>query len=529
MQKFTYPQSDLDRGAALLYVLGSYWNKTFQAKDQIASYTEAIAAGANQLQIDLLETVAALSRFKIPVFHTENWYPITLHKNQLNLTKANLYHFDQPGLVFSPASGAAFDATQPTEFFMFNAPPKLASVAHIFDRVLFPTVDMVGDIDFKIDSANNAIIFTQNPFEIASIPHNPIYDKDGLLIDETITLWGFRANLDYQYVLQQFAYAVDVYLESSENAKKLVNAIFDALINGGASAAMLNAVLSAIFDVPVVRGEKETVELMSTDRRGVFIATDKEVYRFAAGSIPTVEVGQVVRKGDTLVDTFQVIDIHRGDIPTAFEALALDQNYTTACYYSDLIFENIEVPLRVDTARPDGYTYVDFPLAGFPADVRSFFDEIHHRGLRAIKPGPDPCKTPDLKKYGTLAHLLDRRQNPDSEPQALDLPATINPLQFLIKNVLRNHAFIVTVKLAGLGENKLPLYNIRHVRQLIPPHAGMFIVYNLNGLRDGINGDKMLLEDMSVFKGAAPLADSVSGNRVVDKGVIVRTVSGTCE
>ena len=529
MQLFTYPESDLDRGDSLLRVLGSYWSKTFQAPDQVSSYTQAIAAGAKQLQLELLETIAALSRFKIPVFHTENWHPIVLHSSQLNLSAASLYKFEQAGFTFDTGNSANFDSARPTNFFAFPAPSNMVGAGHIFDRVLFPTTDLVSGADFIVDSDDQVIIFTQNPFDIESLPKIPTYNSDGQLVNETIVLWAFRANFDYQYVFRQFAYAVNIQLKSGENAKALVNAVFDGLINGGASASILSAALSAIFDVPVVRSGGETVEVITTDRRGVLIATDKHVYRFAAGSMPTVALGQTLREGDTLVDTFDIIDIQRGEIPDDFLALAIDQNMTSACYYSDLIFENLEVPLRVDTEHRSGYTYVDFQLSGFPADVRNFFDEVHRRGIASIAPGPDQCTTPDLSKYGTLAHLLDLRKDPVGEPQADDLPATINPLQFLVKNILRNHTTIVTVKLAGLGRNKLDLYNIRHVRQLIPPYAGLFFVYNLNGLRDAVPGDDLTMEDMTVFRGMSPASDTIPVINVRDKGVIVRTVSGTCE
>ena len=588
MQLFTYPESDLDRGDSLLRVLGSYWSKTFQAPDQVSSYTQAIAAGAKQLQLELLETIAALSRFKIPVFHTENWHPIVLHSSQLNLSAASLYKFEQAGFTFDTGNSANFDSARPTNFFAFPAPSNMVGAGHIFDRVLFPTTDLVSGADFIVDSDDQVVIFTQNPFDIESLPKIPTYNSDGQLVNETIVLWAFRANFDYQYVFRQFAYAVNIQLKSGENAKALVNAVFDGLINGGASASILSAALSAIFDVPVVRSGGETVEVITTDRRGVLIATDKHVYRFAAGSMPTVALGQTLREGDTLVDTFDIIDIRRGEIPDDFLALAIDQNMTSACYYSDLIFENLEVPLRVDTNHPSGYTFVDFQLSGFPADVHYFFADMHARGMyydnqpipttkqnlekvlavdvrpySAVvitdkntyvgAPGIVPavrvaendtdrlalgtpvfarirsCDYTNFKKYGTLAHLLDLRKDPVGEPQADDLPATINPLQFLVKNILRNHTTIVTVKLAGLGRNKLDLYNIRHVRQLIPPYAGLFFVYNLNGLRDAVPGDDLTMEDMTVFRGMSPVSDTIPVINVRDKGVIVRTVSGTCE
>lgn len=528
MQTFSYPQSDLDRGTALLRVLGSYWDEVFEARDQLAAYTQAIAAGAQQTQLDLLEAIAALSRFDVPIFHTENWYPVTLHKSQLNTTDANFYKFSETVAEFSGELLLDFNAPRPTDFFTFPAPEKLAGAAHIFDRVLFPTISLVSGADFKVTEPG-IIVFTQNPFDLASIPRTPVYNENNELVDEVMTLWAFRAQLDYQYVFRQFSYAVNMQLESGENAKQLMNAVFDGLIAGGATVATLNAALSAVFDVPTTRTAGEIVETISTDRRGVFIATDKHVYRFAPGATPVVEVGNVLRERDALVDTFTIIELNRGELPSDFPALALDKNFTTACYQSDLIFENKEVPLTVRTNHPSGYTYVEFPIAGFPADVRNFFALVHERGVRSIAPLPDPCTTPNISKYGTLAHLLDRRTTPIGEPSASDLPPTINPLQFLVKNVLRNHAFIVIVKLAGLGEKRLPLYNIRHIRQLIPPYAGMFIVYNLNSLRDVIAGAENVQETLTIFKAATPVKDQVLPSHLKDKGAVIRVVSGTCE
>lgn len=529
MQTFTYPQSDLDRGTALLRVLGSYWNDTFQAQDQIASYTQAVAVGAQQTQLDFLEAVAALSRFDVPVFHTENWYPITLRKSQLNTTDSNFYKFDETGAAFSSELTLNFNAQRPADFFTFPAPAKLNDAVQILDRLLFPTLSLISGADFKIMPDAGVIVFTQNPFSVDAIPRTPVYDTNDNLVDEVITLWAFRASLDYQYVFRQFSYAVNMQLKSSESAKRLVNAVFDGLVAGGASVSTLNAALGAIFDVPTAREDGEIVEIITTDRRGVFIATDRHIYRFAAGSTPIVSVGDVLRESAALVDTFTIIELQRGELPSNFHALALDKNFTTACYQSDLIFENKEVPLTVRTDHPSGYTYVEFPIAGFPADVKNFFEVVHERGMQSIAPLPNPCTTPNTQKYGTLAQLLDRRKTPIGEPTAADLPATINPLQFLVKNVLRNHAYIVVVKLAGLGENSLPLYNIRHIRQLIPPYAGMFIVYNLNSLQDSIAGAETVSERLDVFKAAAGINDGVGAQYLRDKGAVIRLVSGTCE
>jgi hypothetical protein len=57
----------------------------------------------------------------------------------------------------------------------------------------------------------------------------------------------------------------------------------------------------------------------------------------------------------------------------------------------------------------------------------------------------------------------------------------------------------------------------------------MFIVYTLDGIRDVIAGESTLVEDLSLFKGIEPVAESVPEQFVRDKGVIIRSISGTCE
>lgn len=527
MQKFTYPQSDLDSGTDLLRVLGSFWARTFSGREQLRSYTTGIATGAAQIQRNLLETVAALSRFEVPIFHTENWYPLVLRKSQVNLTSANNYKFDSDNLQFALGPAVTFNSLASRDFYAFAAPAQLVDAAHIFDRLLFPTFALIGGVDFLVDTENQVIVFTQNPFDNENVIRSPVY-VDDVLTDEEITLWAFKADFDYQYVFRQFAYALGIQIRSTENGKEFVNAIFDGLLAGGASAGVFEAALSAVLDVPLVKEDGEIVEVVEIDGSGLLIVTSKHVYRFSRSALATVTVGQELNAGDRLVDALEIIDLNRGEVPDSLTALALDQGLTAACYYSDLIFENRDVPLRVNPNHPSGYTYVDFPLAGFPADVKHFFDELHIRGISQIQPPPE-CDKSRKRRTGTLAHILDRRTKPVGEPMADDLPANVNPLKFLAANVLRNHTFIAVIRISGLGENHLGLYNIRHIRQLLPPYAGVFLLYNLDGKRDVISGEFDVKTAVTQFKGAEPLSDSVAAELVSDRGVIVRTISGTCQ
>lgn len=530
MQTFTYPASDLDNVKTLLSSLGSFWARTYTGKDQLQSYVQGTAVTVAQTELNLLETVAALSRYDVPIFHTENWYPLVLKKSQTNRTPADTYRFDEAALQFDDGPTATFDGVATRDFYAFPAPDNFVSAGQIFDRLVFPNFSLIGGTDFVVDTLNSAIIFTTNPFELETVSRRPVYSAGDELVDEEITLWAFKAAFDYEYLFKQFAYAVNINIASSENAKALVNAVITGLLAGGASDRALYGALSAICDTPLVATDGETVELITLDNDGLIIATDKQAYRFSAAATPIVAIGDRLNAGDRLTNTFELVNLNRGTVPDMITALALDSGFTSGCYYSDLIFENKEVPLIVNTAHPSGYTHVSFPLAGFPHDLRRFFDELHDRGIAQIPQTPAECdKTGANRRLGTLAHILDRRAQPVGEPQADDLPATINPLKFLVENVLRNNSGIVFIRVSELGKNHLGLYNIRHIRQLLPPYAALFFVCQLSGVKDAISGPLNVNENISKFMGMTPLQDTVPVALVRDRGVVVRTLSGTCQ
>jgi hypothetical protein len=528
MQKFKYPESDLDRYRALLQVLGTFWSVTYTAKDQLRAFTQAIATGVKQNADNITEAAEALSRHDIQILHTENWLPITIKRSELNQTNFNEYKFDEDALAFNGQPAISFDQLRQTNLYAARVDKELVEVNSIYDKILLPSFSLIVGIDFVIDRVNSVLLFTQNPFDLPGVVPTGEY-RDGGITEESITLWGFKAKLDYNRLFTQFAYAVNMRLKSSENAKKFLNAIFDGLVAAGASASVLESALSAICDIPIVENDGEVVETIAQDNRGLFIATDKQVYRFADTVAPLVAVGDRLKAGDKLSNAFEVVSLNAGQLPVHVTALALDSGFTSACYYSDLIFENIDVPLEVVEDHPSGFTYVKFRVGGFPPDVQKFFDEMHARGIESLDGDPAPECVPPRQLGGTLAHKLDLRKTPIGEPTADDLPETINPLKFIVENVLKNNTTLVIIRVSELGKNHLGLYNIRHIRQLLPPHTALIFNYLVAGRADQIDPTESVNDTLDRFTGAEPLTDTIPENFVVDRGVTVRVISGSCQ
>jgi hypothetical protein len=611
--EYVYPGSDLDRSKVLISLLGSFWARTYTGIDQIHSYVDATAHTVAQSHRNTLEAAAAYSRFSVPLFHEELLVPIVLRRSQLNTALTNTVAFDREAGRFT--GDLVFDGAVQNELFSFPLPAKFRGAATIFNKITYPTVALAENIDFTVDLPRNALVFVSNPFENPGFLKRAVTDAG--IQDEEITLWAFCGKFDYEYVFNQFAYALGVKLRTSQNYKDLMNALFSGYVEGGVTARDLDNAISAICGVPLVIDAQETVEVVEYDSEGLLIVTDKNVYKFHENAIPNVSVGMTVRAGDTLVRGFEVNEFFVGNsylretedpvirpettkllVTNQFEniaaeteddilletipacpprkdlmALALDNSFLSTCFYGDLVFENKVVPLVVNANHPSGYTYLQFELGGFPADVQRFFDELHARGVQLAQTEDIACfrqpneyatyaelpekgnvgqiykttddnryyrwlaagryeqviRVPPFKKLGTLAHLLDKRNDPSGEPTATNLPTHINPLRFLVENVLRNNVFVVRINVSALGQNRLGLYNIRHLRHVLPPQTAMIVVFELTLKEDRVNAEKYVFDGVDTFKGVEPQLDTVDETYVKDLGVLINRISGTCQ
>jgi hypothetical protein len=616
--EYVYPGSDLDRSKTLISLLGSFWSRTYTAIDQIHSYVDATAHEVAQTHLNLLELVATMSRFETPLFHEETLTPIVLRRSEMNTALTNTVLFDVDKGHFN--GELIFDAAVAGELYSFPLPEKLRGVSNIFNKITFPTLILNENVDYTIDARRNALVFTRNPFDENVVSKRAIQING--LADEEIVLWGFSGKFDYEYVFNQFAYALGIRLQSSQNYKDLINALFNSLVAGGMAAKNLDLALSAITGIPAVAEPYETVEVVEYDSTGLLIVTDKTAYKFQEDATPIVVVGQKVRAGDQLIQGFEISEfffgnsnlpadealLNRPDViallsTNAYEnvatensddilvslgklcpprpalaALALDNGFLSTCFYGDLVFENKTVPLEIDAEHPSGYTFVKFALGGFPADVERFFDELHARGIEAAETAKNDCfytpieydsleafpaigllgrayravdtgwlyrwvvsldnppgryeqivRVPPNRKLGTLAQLLDKRRQPSGEPTNRHLPATINPLRFLIENILRNNVFVVRITVPALGQNRLGLYNIRHLRRVLPPQTAMLVVFELGVKVDKIDAEKNVWDVVGNFTGLEPRADVVDENYVKDLGATLSKISGTCQ
>lgn len=488
-----YPVYD-SYGPALLRTIGSFWYHYFGDRDRLELLFRGDGHLQGQAYIDFLEAVASISRFDVPVFHEEEWFLLILKDSDRD-TVANVY--DQAGLTYD--SGTTYDSPQEQEI-LFPLPTgtgffeELTDIPFsIYNRVLYPSKSWTRGTDFDIDYDRKLIRFYSDPFESDYVARRDVYDDDGNLVDEEIGLWVYRGQFDLEHIWAHFGFAVNLQLKSSQFYKDMVNALWDGHVFG-ANMEAASQVIAASVGMPLVIEPVETVEVIRNEGYRLLIVTDKNVYSFSANATATVSVGDTVRAGETLIDAIKVVDIS-GSNPDydEFQALSLDKEFLSGGYFAELTFENMMVDVEYLGLDSDGKAIITFQVQGFPGDVDLFFERVHQAGKDAGH---------------TLAELLDLRDNPVGEPLPENLPAQINPLQFILTNTMRNHLVLVKIKTSAIATAAPGLGTLNLLRDIIPPHTTFIVFVEMTPDVDTIDLSQAGDDDVP---GAAESTDHFSG------------------
>lgn len=516
---YTYPSRDLDRAARLITFLGSHWAGTFEGKQEAENFAYARAQLETQTEQQRDEAQAAVSRFELPVYHTNLWYELKFKESEMNSAAVSLNRYGAGAVYGTQPTGEQYQYGIPhgLGLYSFPLPSGLTVAPVVTNRITDPSVTWVEGLDYYVDQTLRAIRFRNNPFEDERVAMREVFEGDAV-VDREVSLWLFRGKFDLDYVYQHFGYVLGIDLPSTQSYKDLVNAIWDGLVEGG-DYDSVNAAVAAIANAPVVLETEETVEAIFTDSSHLVVATDQHVYRYNLNASAVVSVGDTVREGDQLSDAYKIYEFHQGSVPRELQALSLDKGFLIEGYYGDLTFRNEETELVVDTSGV--FTKLSFDLGGWPGDVEQFFDDLHARGIAEGE---------------TLAHLLDQRTNKVGEPTAANLPATINPLEFLAQNVLRNNIFVVQWRPASFGPNSLGIDRARSLRRIIPPHTGMIFVVEL-----AVTGDVVTMEgagdednpgyeeDLNSYQAGAADGDSFfPSTYITEEEPVAKHVEGLC-
>jgi len=513
----TYPAWDYDQGRELMNHLGSFWLYMFEDRDLFRAYLRGTGMGMAQTYINFLETVAATSRFDVPVFHKEFWYSLTLKQSEAG-AESLIYQPDDAVYGPQPAGGVysegrVFRYGDPGEFLWntYELPDDVTDIPYVIvNKVVDATVVYFRGIDFHVDLDRRLLYLRYDPFENDGFAQREVFEG-GEHSDNELSMWLFNIDVDLDYIYTHFGYVLNVALQSSQFYKDLVNAFWDMCVSGTSESFLVN-MFAAITGIPTVKEAAETVEVIRAQPDALIVVTDKTSYRFPTTATPIVSVGEEVSAGDQLVDSVDILVMagHDNDY-ASLTAISLGEEFLSGDYFSELMFQNKTVPLEWHGYDEDGKSDVRFEITGFPGDIELFWDLSMSRG----------------KLYGkTLAEWLDTRADPVGQPTAANLPATINPLGFVVGEVMRNNLFVVSVNRSAFHPDAPGLEYVRMLREVVPPRSTfiVFVEINLGTLNVDMTATGL---DLSVFTGPEEIVVTYSGQQGL--AVTARLVSGVCK
>ena len=517
-------------GESLIRTIGSFWYHYFGDRDKLELHYRSLGHRQGQAYLDYLTAVATVSRFDIPVFKTEDWYLLVLKQSDRSRV-LNVY--EQEGLTYG---GSYKYGDQQTAEPLFPLPDvsffgQLADIPFtIYNNVLYPSKSWTRGLEFEIDYERKLIRFRDDPFESEYVAKREVYDDDGQISDEEIGLWVYRGEFDLEAVYKQWGFVVTEKLQSSEGYKDVVNALWDGYVLG-ANMAAFEVTISATLGIPIVLEATETVEDVVTESTRQLVITDKHVYAFSLNAVITVSVGDVLHAGQQMSDALKIVDLsgYEPDYDD-FSALSFGANYLSGGYFAELIFENMMVDVEYLGVDEDEKAVVVFRVGGFPGDVDAFFEQAQIIGKQAGN--------------RTLAELLDTRENPVSQPLPEYLPAQLNPLQFVLDNVMKNHLILIKVRASAIDPDAPGMSVFRYLRDIVPPHTAFIVFVEITPDADTIDlsyaGDDQqagVQEAPTRFGGATPDDEEVNpadaapvgGASYEDIMVRVYKVSEVCE
>jgi len=493
-----------ENGAVTARMLGSFWNLWFGDGDALKNWLSGKGYAEFENFIQTQELTDSLSKEDVPVFGRVDWRFLSLTTSEQSKSDSLKYLYGTNGVVYG--GPILYGQKRDSQYYTYPITEDMVDCTHLYNRILDPSYVMVKGIDFDVDSDLGVIHFYEDPLQNELLSIKEVVGDDGSVVDTQIGLWAHDAYTDKEHVYVHFGYVLRLWQKSSTYYKQFVSALWDALVQGPSKTA-IKLSLSALTGIPVAVTD-EVVQTILTEDHAVTVITNKNVYEFAPDATPTVEVGTVLQQGSTMTDGLRVITPTPATDWSDIRGLSVGEQFLNMPRVKgSLFFENDDVELEYLNKDVEGRTIAQFKVSGTQTDVAAFWATVHSNGVQAGK---------------TLAEALDTRVNKIGQPAEMDLPAVINPFEFLMDNVFANNAFIISVKANQLAPDAPGLSYVANLTKYMAPHTTAIIFIEMDETTDYYSSSDLL--DSVEFMGGLYHEDSIDTSEPInyeDTGILV--------
>jgi len=202
--------------------------------------------------------------------------------------------------------------------------------------------------------------------------------------------------------------------------------------------------------------------------------TDKNIYKLSLNADVTVAVGDELKEDQSITSAFKYYEFNRGEVPADVSGIGLYKDLLPGGYSGEIGFENKTLPTTV-TSDLNGKTIITFPVGGHPFDVEAFWNKVHAAGIASGK---------------TLAETLDSRTIKVGQPTADNLPTEMNPFGFLVDNLFRYGALLVSLKAEAVDPDAVGINKLSYIKKLMPPHSTLLLFVELPSIEENSTIDE---------------------------------------
>ena len=492
---FEFPKDDLDIPGKPASLVGGYWIEVYEGKDQIQDLVYSRNTLWQQARDGWNEVYRTKSRLIIDPVSLKNWIYMPIIKSKGATTK-NSY-----------GGGRAYGASEyqygVSVGYAWDLPASVTSVSQIYNRVSYPSASLIETIDFYIDKDAGKIVFKTDPFSNSNFAVSSINNQDGTT-DTQLAMWAFRPKIDKRSIQLIYGEPIGVDGKSTPEYKEYINDIYDSIILG-MSSGKLGHMLGAALELPVAVENEKVERIHNSDRK--VIITNKRVYFMPRSATATVSVDDAVVYGQSLSDGLVITELKRNCDISNIKAINLTKGFISNDFMYDLGFVNNYVTPTV-TEVENGKTEFKFYIGGHPLDVDKFWELVNKNGISMGK---------------TLAEGLDKRIEKIGQPAKESLPNSINPLRFLVDEMVPGGLTLISINVESLPFS-LPRMEI--IPDLVSLGNGVFFIFEAPLAIDSSFDVQSV--SASQYTGAETLEEYIDPS-LLNNAVTLKTISSSCE
>lgn len=391
-----------------------------------------------------------------PVFHQREYHILQLWASQMNSEPAAIARYGESNWTHGMQGGEdwlRYGRAWGWGRYVFHLPPGLRRIRMLTDRLKDPHISWSEGADFRVEPDRQRLLFARDPFTEAKA--ETVLLPNGKT-DRLLELWAVHTEWDQRYLQEQWGSLAQRDRPSSEGYARSLRSWWKLAVLG-VSSRHLQCHLADILDLPyTVQDGEQLIEVFPERGYQVFVTTERRYLAHAQAEV-AVPFQVPLPAGTLLTRGLEWFDLHRGEAPP-IPVLYVMPEWMDLPMRAPIGFPNRLVPIVVEMGP---FTKVSWELYG--PDAEKLWEELHVRGMA---------------RGQTIAHLLDFRPQPFGEPEPYHLPSQINPMEFLVRHILRQ-AIVARVHWHRRGIQAQPARDFSSSIQMVPPHTMIIVVLEL--------------------------------------------------